>query len=192
MTVRPDPAVRPQHPHIGARPSGGLKGSRLGAGGVPRISLNERQLTMTPIAPPADAIDGLTATWPLHTHVDLLAQPSSVPNARRFTGLILTEWALADPADSTRLVVSELVTNALDHTASAPVHLWLFSDGARVVVLVGDASPDPPVRIAEDTSAIGGRGLTIVHDLTGGNWGWFPCKDGKVVWALVSRPGTSS
>jgi anti-sigma regulatory factor (Ser/Thr protein kinase) len=147
---------------------------------------------MTPIAPPADDIDAVAAAWPLRTHVDLLAQSSSVPNARRFAGLILTEWALADLADSTRLVVSELVTNALDHTASAPVHLWLFSEGARVVVLVGDASPDPPLRIAEDTSATGGRGLAIVHDLTGGNWGWFPRHDGKVVWALVSRPGTSS
>ena len=141
--------------------------------------------TMTPIAPPADDIEELTATWPLRTHLDLLAQSSSVPNARKFAGLILTEWALTGLADTTRLVVSELVTNALDHTTSAPVHLWLFSDGARVVVLVGDASQEPPIRTAEDTGAIGGRGLAIVHDVTGGHWGWFPRKAGKVVWALV-------
>jgi anti-sigma regulatory factor (Ser/Thr protein kinase) len=147
---------------------------------------------MTPIAPPADDIEGLTATWPLRTHLDLLAQPSSVPNARKFAGLILTEWSLTGLADTIRLVVSELVTNAMDHTMSAPVHLWLCSDGASVVVLVGDASPDPPVRTAEDTSAIGGRGLAIVNDLTGGHWGWFRHQDGKAVWATVPYQVTSN
>jgi anti-sigma regulatory factor (Ser/Thr protein kinase) len=141
---------------------------------------------MLPSAPPLDETGEITPTWPLRTHLDLLPQPSSVPYARRYAALITAEWSLPALADSIRLVVSELTTNALEHAAAdVPIHLWMLSDGARVVVLVGDSSPGPPLRIAEDTDAPGGRGLAIVEDLTGGSWGWFTREAGKVVWAIV-------
>jgi anti-sigma regulatory factor (Ser/Thr protein kinase) len=141
---------------------------------------------MTPSAPPLDVIGEVTASWPLRTHLDFAPEPSSVPQARRYAGLIAAEWSLPELAESLRYVVSELITNALDHAASvAPVHLWLLSDGARVVVMVGDASQDPPVMAAENTDATGGRGLAIVHELTGGKWGWFSRATGKAVWALL-------
>jgi len=141
---------------------------------------------MTPSAPPLDEIGEVSATWPLRTHLDFPPEPSSVRQARRFAGLIADEWSLPDRADSVRLIVSELFTNALEHAAAGPpLHLWLLSDGARVVVLVGDASQDPPMLVAEDTDAIGGRGLAIVHELSRGSWGWFTRQTGKVVWAMI-------
>ena len=136
-------------------------------------------------APPVDDITKVTATWPLRTHLDFLPQPSSVPQARRFARLILAEWALPGLVDNVQLVVSELVTNSIDHAAPAPVHLWLFCDHTQIMAMVGDSSPAPPRRVAQDTDAIGGRGLAIVHEVTGGHWGWFPRGSGKVIWGVI-------
>jgi anti-sigma regulatory factor (Ser/Thr protein kinase) len=141
------------------------------------------------IAPPVDDIGKVTASWPLRTHLDFPPQPSSVPQARRFARLILVEWALPGLVDNVQLVVSEMVTNALDHAIPAPVHLWLCCDHTSIMAMVGDSSPAPPQRLAQDTGAIGGRGLAIVHEVTGGHWGWFPLMGGKAVWALCSGNG---
>lgn len=143
---------------------------------------------MTHSAPPVNEIRDISASWPLRTHLDLPPEPSSVPNARKFAALMAAEWGLVDLAEGLRYVVSELFSNALDHAPPiAPVHLWLLSDSVRVVVLVGDASRNPPVRQAEDTDATGGRGLAIVHELTCGQWGWFSRSTSKAVWAMIGR-----
>ena len=58
------------------------------------------------------------------------------------------EWGLDGLAETAELLVSELVTNAVqamvrqeDHTA---VRLRLFGDNARVRIEVWDADPRPP------------------------------------------------
>ncbi|MFB7511471.1 ATP-binding protein, partial [Streptomyces broussonetiae] len=53
---------------------------------------------------------------------ELAAHPGSVAQARRLAHARLTGWAVcADTCDSAALVVSELVTNAIVHTASSRV-----------------------------------------------------------------------
>ncbi len=77
------------------------------------------------------------------------------------------------------LVVSELVTNSVEHTDSAPeLEVTRRSDGVRVSVRDGDGRGP----VARSGGAGGGFGLHIVAQ-TSRAWGWEPVGDGKVVWA---------
>lgn len=89
--------------------------------------------------------------------------------------------------DAAMLCVSELVSNALQHTASRFVTLTIWHDGDTVRIEVDDDSPDEPtVRVAPDGER--GRGLGIVSAVTSG-WGvTHHPDDGKSVWASIT-PG---
>jgi hypothetical protein len=64
------------------------------------------------------------------------------------------------------------------------VRLWLLADRARLLILVWDASPLPPVRVSTG-DAENGRGLLLVDTLST-RWGHFPHPNGgKTVWALI-------
>ena len=89
------------------------------------------------------------------------------------------------------LVMSELVTNAVQAFGSlrqaTPVRIWLLSDQAEVLVLVWDASEQPPVRVDAGQEADGGRGLLLVEGISA-RWGWYATQGpggGKVVWAVL-------
>jgi hypothetical protein len=56
--------------------------------------------------------------------------------------------------------------------ASAPVLVWLGSDGYCLLLTVADVSPQPPVRLDVRPDAEGGRGLALVEALSD-RWGWF-------------------
>lgn len=86
-----------------------------------------------------------------------------------------------DLLEDVRLVVSELITNAVMHTPIGGVlRVWLLGGGGWRVE-VEDHSDRPPEAV---TSAreIGGRGLELVA-LLAGRWGSVPLHEGKVVWA---------
>ena len=138
--------------------------------------------------PAALILDHEAAHWPYQSHLELGAISSAVPSARLHARLVLREWGLqADMAQSAELVVSELVTNALEHgLAGIPetVGIWLSSDGGRVAIHVWDASPLPPVRKDAGPEAASGRGLMIVAALTA-DWGCSAADTGKVVWAVI-------
>ena len=86
--------------------------------------------------------------------------------------------------------MAELVTNAVKAsramTQSSPVRLWLASDSAQVLIVVSDASPQPPVRIDKSDEAENGRGLMLVEAISE-QWGWYFREDraGKFVWATI-------
>ena len=98
-----------------------------------------------------------------------------------------------DVADTAALLVSELVTNAVQasdrlETAGSPViRLWVSSDGTGLVIHVWDAYEEMPVRQDAGPDAVGGRGLLLVETL-GKDWGAYRQARGKVVWVLLSRP----
>ena len=103
------------------------------------------------------------------------------------------EWGLNGLADSTELLVSELVTNAVKATAGqedqTALRLQLSSDNVRVLIEVWDADPQPPVPkdLSEDGTPDpqeeGGRGLFLVAALST-RWDWYLTQEptGKVVW----------
>ncbi|MFE9688018.1 ATP-binding protein [Streptomyces sp. NPDC006285] len=67
--------------------------------------------------------------------------------------------------DLTRLVVSELVTNALKY-APGPVLMELGITAARVEITVRDSAPVAPVVHAPDPGRIGQHGLEIVKSVS--------------------------
>jgi len=106
---------------------------------------------------------------------------------------LVWEWGLDGLAESTELLVSELVTNAVKATAGqsdhAAVCLRLFGDSARVRIEVWDADPRPPAPNEPGEGGIpdlegeGGRGLFLVAALSS-CWDWCLTQEptGKVVW----------
>jgi hypothetical protein len=130
------------------------------------------------------------AGWPLRTFLELGALPGAVPCARLHACNVLREWGLTVFSESTGLLVSELLTNALHISRVAeqdvPVRLWLVSDRAQVVIFVWDASPLPPLPADVVADVESGRGLLIVQAVSR-RWGWDfpPGMGGKVVWAVV-------
>ncbi len=129
--------------------------------------------------------------WPLTSFLELGALPSAVPCARLHTRHVLWEWGLASLTDSAELAVAELVTNAVKASRvmdwPQPVRLWLRYDRTRLLILVWDANPQPPVRIDADHDAETGRGLLLV-DAISEQWNWYPDANtgGKTVWAEIA------
>jgi hypothetical protein len=133
-----------------------------------------------------------TARWPLRSFLELGSFPGAVPCARLHARQVLWEWGVAASGESTELVVSELVTNAVQASRAmrqAAVRMWLVSDRAQVVVFVWDASPQPPARADPGEQAENGRGLLLVEAVSQ-HWGYFGYDGGgKVVWALMPETG---
>ena len=110
---------------------------------------------------------------------------TQVSIARHFAMDMVRSWDL-DPSEI-GIVVSELATNAVLHGRS-PFTVTLRRYGQRVSVEVADDNPRmPTVPPVVPASALSGRGLTIVDQMSVG-WGVLPSETGKIVWAeLDSR-----
>lgn len=153
----------------------------------PQYSLGDNPST------PVQQGTSMADEWPLQSFLELGALAGAVPSARLHTRQVVFEWGLGPLERSAELVVSELVTNAVlasqaqDH--SVAVRLWLLSDKTSVLVLVHDASSQPPMLLRVAPDAERGRGLMLV-DAVSEEWGWYAPSEttGKVVWALVSQP----
>ena len=114
------------------------------------------------------------ASWP--------RDPSSVSHARRFVTDRLTEHGETGVVDAARLVVSELVTNAVRH-ANAGFDLSLARVGDRVMLRVRDGAPGRPQVRHVPVDSLDGRGLALVEHVSS-EWGVTDEGDGtKSVWA---------
>jgi anti-sigma regulatory factor (Ser/Thr protein kinase) len=139
---------------------------------------------------------------PGRRHVQLAADPVSVPAARRFVVDTLAAWGDGSHAEDAELVTSELTGNAALHA------------GARFMYVTVERSDEAPgVRVAvEDDGPVGadalhvrtpalaedpfewtdlpatGRGLAIVATLAA-EWGVEETSRGKRVWAVLAGPG---
>jgi hypothetical protein len=106
--------------------------------------------------------------------------PSSAAVARDFADETLGGWGCDAFVDATRLLVSELVTNAVLHARTdIEVVVRLLRTGVRVEV--HDASPATPVVRHYDDEAMTGRGLALVDELAR-RWGVDRVEGGKSVW----------
>ena len=123
--------------------------------------------------------------------------PGSARAARDFTTAVLGTWGLAGALPDARLVVSELVTNALRYglgaaTLPAPcvpcspgpfIRLRLVRSPGGLRCEVTDPSDIMPSRLAPDENTEIGRGLCLVAALSA-QWGATPLpRGGKCVWA---------
>ncbi|MBR7833789.1 SpoIIE family protein phosphatase [Actinospica durhamensis] len=123
-----------------------------------------------------------TASWTLPATFEAAGQ------ARRLATTQLKDWGIEALSDSTELVVSELVTNALRY-AEGPIGLRLICDRTLTCEVTDDSNTAPRLRRAHDDDE-GGRGLFITEQLTQ-RWGARPNRQGKTIWAeqpLESTP----
>jgi anti-sigma regulatory factor (Ser/Thr protein kinase) len=106
--------------------------------------------------------------------------------ARRFIQEALTRWGHRGCViDDARLLMSELVTNAVTHTR-APFSVSIASHSSKLRLAVRDASSAIPVTGERSGDApTGGRGLQIVAAVAD-DWGAVPGPLGKTVWAELS------
>jgi anti-sigma regulatory factor (Ser/Thr protein kinase) len=129
--------------------------------------------------------------------VGLPAVPESVKEARDFTRTVLGTWDLSAMYDDVRLVVSELVTNALRYAAgyplercagNVPIRLSLLRTSGRLTCAVTDPCDQIPVHREPDSISQSGRGLHLVEAFSD-SWNWAPlAANGKVVWACFLCP----
>ncbi|SDS07050.1 Histidine kinase-like ATPase domain-containing protein [Nocardioides scoriae] len=112
-----------------------------------------------------------------------VASVTEVASARAFADATLRSWGLRRVADPVRLLVTEMVTNALVHTeGSASLELRRLEHVVRVMVT--DASSRVPRPRPVDEDAPGGRGMLLIGALAT-EWGVEPSGGGKTVWADV-------
>ncbi|MCX5149027.1 MULTISPECIES: ATP-binding protein [unclassified Streptomyces] len=130
--------------------------------------------------------------------VTLPSDPASVATARRYVAEVLGEWGLpdeADTADSIRLIVSELATNAVQHTFGQSPTFTVdirLERGEWLRVGVTDSHPRWPRRLPAAVQQDNGRGMVIIRWLTaeaGGRLAVSPTEDGgKTVWIALPWP----
>ncbi|MBV1948549.1 ATP-binding protein [Streptomyces sp. BV129] len=120
---------------------------------------------------------------------ELAAHPGSPAQARRLARARLTGWSVcADTCDSAVLVMSELVTNAIVHTASSRVVCELFDHDGLVRIAVRDegCAPGEPHPAQQRPDEEHGRGLLLVAALCRA-WGAQEHGPGLLVWAELER-----
>ncbi len=125
----------------------------------------------------------------------LPSAPVSVAEARRYVTDVLAEWGLPDgteAADAVRLIVSELATNAVQHTfgrsPSFTVDVRLDRD-ERLWIGVTDDHPRWPKRLPAAVQQDNGRGIVIVRFLAAESGGQVTVEPtaagGKTVWITL-------
>ncbi|MFG2475631.1 ATP-binding protein [Streptomyces fagopyri] len=135
--------------------------------------------------------------------VTLPSDPASVSAARNFVVDVLAEWGLpcdAEAADTVRLIVSELATNAVQHTfGQSPtftVDVRLERD-EQLRIGVTDSHPRFPKRLPAAVQQDNGRGMVIIRWLTaecGGRVLVRPTREGgktvliEMPWTVPAQP----
>nr|WSY56682.1 ATP-binding protein [Streptomyces sp. NBC_00886] len=143
----------------------------------------------------------------LEASVTLPSDPASVSAARSYVVGTLVEWGLSadtEVADTIRLIVSELATNAVQHTfGQSPtftVDIELECD-EHLRIGVTDSHPRFPKRLPAAVQQDNGRGLVIIRWLTaecGGKLKVRPTREGgktvsiEVPWTVPARPVTAA
>ncbi|MFF4461628.1 SpoIIE family protein phosphatase [Streptomyces mirabilis] len=112
-------------------------------------------------------------------------EPRSVGRAREYARTQLTAWDLEPLVDTTELLVSELVTNALRY-GEGEIRLRLLLDRTLVCEVWDAGLVQPRRRRARDTDE-GGRGLQLVG-LLSASWGSRRTPAGKTVWFELPLP----
>ena len=122
------------------------------------------------------------ATW------ELPAEPAAVRRARGLVRDRLARWDLDELTHSTMLLVSELVTNAIQH-AGGRITLRLVREGGLVCEVFDSSDGAPRIRFHDDEDDMleSGRGLHVVGRLAK-RWGVRRTAGGKVVWCEQELP----
>jgi len=143
----------------------------------------------------------------LEASVTLPSDPASVAAARRYVVDTLAEWGLpadTEVAETIRLIVSELATNAVQHTfGQSPtftVDIELRRD-EQLRIGVTDSHPRFPKRLPAAVQQDNGRGMVIIRWLAaecGGRLQVRPTREGgktvsiELPWTVPAEPVTAA
>ena len=106
-----------------------------------------------------------------------------IGEARRKLRTLLDDLRVAE-GDDALLVLSELVTNAVQHGGGGCTVEISLAQGC-LHLDVYDTASAPPILANPEPNDLGGRGLRIV-DAVAVEWGWQARTNGKRVWADIA------
>ncbi|MEV6345732.1 ATP-binding protein [Actinoplanes sp. NPDC051851] len=120
--------------------------------------------------------------------------PEAAPAARNLVSDACLAWGLTRLLHHSRVVMSELVTNAVEHAGTEirvavtrrgdGLHLSVTDGSPRMPRLIRPSRPRPD-RPLDDR----GQGLRTVQGIAE-LWGAVPASEGKTVWATIRAPRT--
>ncbi|MCX4588207.1 ATP-binding protein [Streptomyces sp. NBC_01549] len=113
--------------------------------------------------------------------------PAIVGHARSLTAAVLTGWGLSELVYTTKLIVSELVTNAVLHAPLSGARFRLAVGNSTLRCVVSDDGRGIPRVVQTQPDEVHGRGLLLVSELAD-RWGVRATENGKAVWAMQRIP----
>lgn len=131
-----------------------------------------------------DAFAGPAARW-LAVGTEFDPEPTAPRAARAFLRNVFDVWDCDDEDQVAAVLTSEVVTNAIRHTAGkVALRITLAADIVRVEA--SDVAPGELRALPVDVTADGGRGLFLVEMLARA-WGAvdIDADGGKIVWFEV-------
>lgn len=123
-------------------------------------------------------------------HLHLRSSAAEVARARASVGAALTSWGCATGVvDDCRLLVSELLANAVQHAPGTWITLDLMQIGDRLLVEVTDGSVAQPVVRQAAPQEEQGRGMFLVQAIASA-WGARRDRRGrKTTWCTLAVDG---
>jgi anti-sigma regulatory factor (Ser/Thr protein kinase) len=121
---------------------------------------------------------------------DLPAEPRAAGRARRLVTELLIAWGREEDTDVARLLVSEVVTNAVRFVGPrSRLRLDVIAHADRIRIVVGDGSTARPVMHTPADTDESGRGMHLIAKLAS-QWGVTETTQdhspGKQVWFELS------
>ncbi|MFE2509252.1 ATP-binding protein [Streptomyces naganishii] len=122
-----------------------------------------------------------------HVHLHLRPMAAEVGRVRAVVGTALTAWGCPPgTVDDGRLLVSELVGNAVKYAPCTPITLDLMQIGDRLLIEVTDGSGAQPVVHRADPHQEQGRGMFLVQAIASA-WGARRDRRGrKTTWCTLA------
>ena len=124
----------------------------------------------------------------MEQRIRLEPKVQSAREARQFVDRSLEAWTGPETRSDARLLVNELVVNAIQH-AGTPVEVQVAVEPDAVEVAVRDESPQLPELRRPEVHEEHGRGLLTV-DAVAEAWGVKQEPSGKAVWFRLGAAST--
>jgi len=114
--------------------------------------------------------------------------PRAVTAAREWSRQTIERWRLGEAAEPIEHLVSELVTNSVEHAQCVSVTVLLMYAAGMLRLEVRDQdTAHVPVQKSPEPGDVDGRGLVIVQALSD-RWGVRVTSSGKTVWCELAVP----
>jgi anti-sigma regulatory factor (Ser/Thr protein kinase) len=156
------------------------------------LSQRLRRIGVTRVVPVYPTMEkartAVAGTDPPADRMRLIRLPPEVGSVRIARGLVdaaCEDWRCPDLRQTSRLVISELVANSVEHAGTElAVSVRRGGTGLHLTVRDGDARLPRLLETPPPLRGSGGHGLRIVDTLAAA-WGCLPTRDGKMVWATM-------